>query len=68
MRPSWKQPQGMRLVERLREVASGLREAAPLLVEAQVRAFEGMAATARLASQPRRLSASKPADLRKSHE
>ena len=56
MTTNWKQPQGLRRAERLREVVAGLREAAPLLVEAQVKAFEGMAATARLASQPRRLS------------
>ena len=68
MRTKWNQPQGMRLAERLKEVASGLREAAPLLVEAQVRAFEGMAATARLASQPRRLSSSPPDDRRDTHE
>ena len=68
MRTNWKQPQGIRLAERLKEVASGLREAAPLLLEAQVKAFEGMAATARLASQPRQLSAPEPSGRRESHE
>ncbi len=47
---TWKQPQGLRLAERLRAVADGLRDAAPLLVEAQVKAFESMAAIDELAA------------------
>jgi len=64
----WNQPQGLRLAESLKDVVSGLRKAAPLLVNAQVKAFEGMAATVRLASQPRRLSASQPGHQRETNE
>jgi len=52
---SWEQPQGLRLTTRLREVVAGLREAAPLLADAHVKAFQGMAATVRLAAHPRHL-------------
>jgi len=50
---TWKQPQGLRLAERLRAVADGLRDAAPLLVEAQVKAFESMAAAVEASARSR---------------
>ena len=59
---NWKQPQGMRLAKHLEAVVDELRRCAPVLFEAHVRALEGMATTARLASQPRRLSAPQPCD------
>jgi len=58
----------MGLQNKLREVARGLREATPLLLDAQVRTFEGMAAAARLASQPRCLEVSPPDDRREPDE
>ncbi len=64
----WERLQGLKLTVRLREVVAGLREATPHLVDAQVKAFEGMAATARVASQPRRLSDAQPGDRREPHE
>ena len=63
----WKQPQGMRLAKRLEEVVAGLRRAAPTLLEAHVRALEGMAAATHLASQPRSLDASRPVERREPH-
>ena len=39
---SWERPEELRLARRLREVVAGLREATPHLVEAQMKAFEGM--------------------------
>jgi len=65
---SWERPGGLRLARHLREVVAGLREAAPLLVDAQVKAFEGMTATVHLASQPRRLSDSQPENRRERGE
>jgi len=38
----WERPQGSKLAERLRAVADGLRDVAPLMAEAQTKAFEGM--------------------------
>ena len=68
MNTQWTQPQTLPLAKRLRKVATQLREATPHLMEAQVKAFEGMAATARLASQPRRLSDTQLGDRREPHE
>jgi len=50
---TWGRPQESRLAERLRAVAEGLREAAPLLVEAQLKSFEGIASVVELAAQAR---------------
>ena len=61
---SWQRPQGMRLGTRLEEVVAKLRRCAPELLEVHVRALEGMATTARLASQPRRLDVPRPASRR----
>ena len=67
MMSNWRRPQEMRLARRLEEVVAGLRLAAPTLLEAHVRALEGMAATAHLASQPRSLDASRPVERREPH-
>jgi hypothetical protein len=63
----WKRPQGMRLARRLEVVVAELRRCAPVLLEAHVRALEGMAATAHLASRPRSLDASRPVERRELH-
>ena len=51
MTVKWRQPQEMKLAERLQDVVAGLREATPLLLETQTNAFKAMAATIQLASQ-----------------
>ena len=60
----WQRPQRMKLARRLEEMAAELRRLAPELLEVHVRALEGMATTARLASQPRRLDVPRPASRR----
>ena len=47
---NWQRPQEMKLAIRLEEVVAELRRRAPELLEVHVRALEGMATTARLAS------------------
>ena len=54
----------MKLARHLEKVVAELRRRAPELLEVQVRALEGMATTARLASQPRRLDVPRPASRR----
>ena len=61
---NWQRPQEMKLAIRLEEVVAELRRRAPELLEVHVRALEGMATTARLASQPRRLDVPQPASRR----
>ena len=53
MKAQWTQPQGLRLTERLREVAAKLVEATPHLVQAQAKAFEAMVETIQLTDQAR---------------
>ena len=56
------------MATRLKEVVAGLRETAPLLMDAQAKAFQGMTATVHLASQPRRLSDGQPENRKERYE
>ena len=51
MSAQWKQPTALGLTKKLQEVSQGLQEALPLLVEAHVKAVEGMARTAVVANK-----------------
>jgi len=64
----WERAEGLRLATRLKEVVAGLRETAPLLMDAQAKAFQGMTATVHLASQPRRLSDGQPENRKERYE
>ena len=51
MSAQWKKPTTLGLTEKLREVSQRLHEALPLVVEAHVKAVEGMAKTAVVAQK-----------------
>ena len=46
MTAQWRKPKNIGLVKRLRDVTERLNEILPQIIEAQAKAFEGMAKTA----------------------
>ena len=50
---TWQRPKRSKLAERLAAAAEGLREAIPLLMAAQVKAFESMAAAVEASARSR---------------